>query len=557
MTTINQLKNREAQLKVLTAAFGLQVVGGHLCYSTYDGANVIAYNALGEGEWDACDQAFYKGVQIPSGDLHFHSGALATGMTSGPQQVDSYFSADVPHSRTAAIGYKVPTGLADADTEKNPPTEFKGIFRTKKVPDFDSSGTQTDFAYSPNPARAIAELLATYARLPNVPASYSSILDYWISRIDWSNWCDFRDYHAGTETVDYTTITDFEGFGLTTRFFSDQTLTTEVRKFVQATIDSQGTSSAPPVYGVSATDCSARHEGKYKAKYTETYTFYVTHDDGAKLWVDGTLIVDEWGTTGTHSGTIALTAGQFYDIKLEWFNGAGNWDIRLEHESTSQARTTVPAKFLYPKPESRPRYESHVYFDTPTNLADAIRTILFVSNSFMQDVGGKLRFFCYEQLSSSFTFDDSIIDSLKFKRRDILQADPVTIYEAKMKDLDSNYLEEPITPVQIAVDRFARKTAENIKVVNLFNMTRWQARKVLETRAMIEVGNGMFAELGAKTSKSYPVVAGDLVTVSHRKLGASPINFLVRESVDKGVSEGKQTQGHEPESRTFTIQEWN
>lgn len=559
MATNNNLKDRDAQLKILEVAFGLQAVTGDLAWSFNTGtapSNIVtAYHALGEGEWDGIDQLFFKGVQIPSSDYHWHSGALATGMLSGPQQVDSWFAKDVPHSRTAAIGFKCPVGLADADTLKNPPEGFKGIFRTKKVPNFNSSGTQTDFAYSANPARCIVELLKSYARLPNLPTTYSALADYWISRIDWANWCDFRDYHEQTETVDYTTITDFDGIGLTASFFSDTALTRLVRSFIQPTMDSQGTASAPPVYGVSGGSFSARFEGKIRAKYSETYTFRVTHDDGAKLWVNGSLIVDKWTTTGTDTGTIALTAGQLYDIKLEWKNTTGNWDIRLEWNSTSQPYETVPETRLYPVASTQKLYETHVRFTAATNPADAIREILFQSNSKMQDVNGKLRFYCLEDLSSTFTLDDAVIDRFSFRRRDILQADPVTALEAKFQDIESNYLEEPFNPVQVELDTFNRKTAENVQIINLFNTTRWRARKILQMRAKLDFENRMFAELEAKQSKSYPIVAGDVITVDHRKL-SSATTFLVREAVDRSTADIGGGQGTEAESRTFTLQEW-
>src|ERR1700712_3045019 len=123
---VNQLKNKDSQNKRLPVAFGLQPAVGTLAYSNYYGGWVFGYNALGEGEWNSCRMAFYKGQYIDPADVIFHPGALATGMTTGPQVVDTNFAADVPHSRTAGISYKVPTGLADIDTAKNPPTEFKG-----------------------------------------------------------------------------------------------------------------------------------------------------------------------------------------------------------------------------------------------------------------------------------------------------------------------------------------------------------------------------------------------------------------------------------------------
>jgi hypothetical protein len=58
------------------------------------------------------------------------------------------------------------------------------------------------------------------------------------------------------------------------------------------------------------------------------YTFQTTSDDGVRLWVNGTLVIDNWtmhGSTIDRSLAIALKAGFFYEIRLEYFesqNGA-------------------------------------------------------------------------------------------------------------------------------------------------------------------------------------------------------------------------------------------
>lgn len=559
--TTNYLKNSEAQKKVLTIPFGLQPVSGHLYCAKIAGASpthqISAYNLLGEGEWNACLGAYWKGLNIPAADYDFQVGALATGMASGPQQVNSFFPADVPHSRTVAIAYKIPTGYGDEDIESTAPTGFEGIFETKKCPDFNSSGTQTGFSYSANPAREIIELLQTYARMPNLPTSYASSAAYWLSRIDWSNWVDFRDFHDQTEIVDYTTIADFEGFGLTVEYYNGVAFDTLVKKFVQQSIDiNPGTAS--PSTGVNADNFSARFEGKIKAKYSETYTFHLQHDDGAKLWVDDVLIIDQWGTTGTHTNTAALTAGEFYNIKIEWKETTGSAQLKLDWSSSSQTQQVIPSKYLYPKAESRKLYESHIYIETPLSPGDAIRRILYQTNSIMQDVNGKLRFFCLDDLTeTSFDFDNSNIDSFEFRRRDILESDPITEYEAQMKDLDLEYLDEPTTPVSHRLDNFSRKTFENVKIVNLYNCTRWQARKILETRAKLETGGGLIAEIKSVSAKTYSVMPGDLVSVEHRKVGETARDYLVKEAVDKAVSESAGSQGTQIENRTFIVQEWS
>lgn len=555
---VNHLKNKEAQQKFLTVAFGLQPVTAHLTWSKTVSSDVYAYQALGEGEWNACLGAWYRGDEMPAADYTFHTGALATGMTSGPQQVDSLFPLDVPHTRTAAIGFKVPTGLANVDTANNPPDKFKGIFETKLCPDFDSSGTQTDFDYSANPAREIVELLQTYARLPNLPASFASAAEYWISRIDWANWTDFRDFHDQTETVDYTTITDFEGFGLTASYYSGTNFNTFVTKFVHPNFDINY-GSQPPAAGVTATKFSAKFEGKIKFPHSGTWTLKITHDNGTRLWVDNlsTALIDQWqndglSTPGTHTATFSATAGTYYDIRMDWNDGSVVGNLKFQWSHASQTEQVVPSKYLYPKPVSQKLYEVHIDFSTPISPGEAIRQILFQCNSVMQDVNGKLRFFALEDLSSSFTLTGDSIDSFTFRRRDILQTNPYTAYEALMKDIDSQYIEEPNIPVLHKLDVLTRLSSENVKVIDLFNTTRWRARKVLEMRAKIETRNDLLADVTAAMAKTYPIVAGDLITVQHRKIGVTGRDYLVREATDGGTQEN----GTAVENRTFVLQEW-
>lgn len=562
MATINHLKNRDAQRKTLAVAYGRHAVKGHLCWSRADGTHIKAYNALGEGEWDACEAAYYRGAEILPDFYNFHPGALADAMDSGPQIVDPFFPLDVPHTRTAAIGYQTPFDLGDIDTEKNPPLDFEGIFRTKKCPDFDHHGNleSEHFTYSANPARCVAEALVTYGRLPNMPFTYEKAIDYWRTRIDWGAWTEWRDYCGSLETVDYTGFGSGEGFGLRASYYNDLDIDPAyfVTSFLQPVIDiNVGTAS--PAAGVRVDDFSARFEGRIRAKVSGNVTFHITHDDGFRLTIDGTEVMDHWNEHGSdyHPGIFPMEEGQFYDIVLDWQETDGPGHIKMEWSGKGLTRELVSSKYLYPPVSEQPRYESHVYFNSPSNFADVIRTVLFVSNSVMQDVNGKLRFFCLEQLDSpTFAFTGATIDSFTFRRRDILQNETVTSYEAKFRDLDSQFLEEPPSPIHLELDYFTRKNNENIKVVDQFNTTRWQAMKVLQTRARLETGNDLMCEIGSKMAKTYSVMPGDLVTVTHRKTGVDPRYYLVREATDGAAAEASGGLGTEPESRTFTLQEW-
>ncbi|WP_238652717.1 PA14 domain-containing protein [Paenibacillus piscarius] len=97
---------------------------------------------------------------------------------------------------------------------------------------------------------------------------------------------------------------------------------------------------------------SIRWTGQIKPAYSETYQFYTTSDDGIRLWVNGTAVIDSWvkqsGTART--GSIALSAGQLYDIKVEYYENAGDANVHLMWQSPSQAKGTVPASALFSLP---------------------------------------------------------------------------------------------------------------------------------------------------------------------------------------------------------------
>lgn len=70
---------------------------------------------------------------------------------------------------------------------------------------------------------------------------------------------------------------------------------------------------------------SIRWTGKLKAPQAGTYTLGVKMDDGARLWIDGKLVAEDWknGAARVASAKMELKAGQVIDIKVEYFESAG------------------------------------------------------------------------------------------------------------------------------------------------------------------------------------------------------------------------------------------
>jgi hypothetical protein len=84
--------------------------------------------------------------------------------------------------------------------------------------------------------------------------------------------------------------------------------------------------------------------------FSETYTFRVTSSDGARLMVNGQVLVNDWvdGASRVRTGTVALQANVKYDIRLEYYRNATNaGNVKLEWQSASRARQVVPQAALF------------------------------------------------------------------------------------------------------------------------------------------------------------------------------------------------------------------
>jgi Family of unknown function (DUF6701)/PA14 domain/Concanavalin A-like lectin/glucanases superfamily/Bacterial Ig-like domain len=81
-----------------------------------------------------------------------------------------------------------------------------------------------------------------------------------------------------------------------------------------------------PVAGIGADDFSVAWDGYVTPLQTGSYTFRTTSDDGVRLYVNGALVIDDWtdhASTNDDSAAIALTAGQRYTIRMEYYERAG------------------------------------------------------------------------------------------------------------------------------------------------------------------------------------------------------------------------------------------
>ncbi|MDB5271816.1 MAG: hypothetical protein JWO58_183 [Chitinophagaceae bacterium] len=139
------------------------------------------------------------------------------------------------------------------------------------------------------------------------------------------------------------------GTGLTCNYFNGMNFETPVYNRVDATVNFDWGNGSPNA-AVNSDAFTARWTGQIQPLYTDTYTFYLNSDNGRRLWINNQLIVDkwldDWGTE--YSGTITLTAGQKYDIRLDYFEDIGGANCKMEWSSFYQDRQVVPQSQLFP-----------------------------------------------------------------------------------------------------------------------------------------------------------------------------------------------------------------
>ena len=79
-----------------------------------------------------------------------------------------------------------------------------------------------------------------------------------------------------------------------------------------------------PDGAISSDYFSARWTRNVYFDSSTNYTFSATVDDGVRVWLDGSLVIDKWypQSRTTHSGTVYVTAGT-HQVKVEYFEQTG------------------------------------------------------------------------------------------------------------------------------------------------------------------------------------------------------------------------------------------
>jgi hypothetical protein len=144
--------------------------------------------------------------------------------------------------------------------------------------------------------------------------------------------------------------------GLVAEFFEGQ----EFKKFLQRRVDGRIDFEWPgaPGDGLPKDDFSVRWTGLLRAPATGRYVLGLTVNEGAKVWVDDRLVIEELKGTGKRKptqATVSLEEGM-HSFKVEFWDGGGLARVRLSWQVPGAgSEEIIPEKaFVHERGTERP-----------------------------------------------------------------------------------------------------------------------------------------------------------------------------------------------------------
>jgi autotransporter-associated beta strand protein len=142
-----------------------------------------------------------------------------------------------------------------------------------------------------------------------------------------------------------------QGTGLTGQYYDTASFGTLRTNRTDASISFDFASAIPSGTAITGADTfSIAWSGQVEPEFSGLYTFYVTADDGARLWVNDQMIASRtFAAAGPEMrGQVNLTAGKRVNIRLEYIEQTGSASVKLEWSSASRAREVIPTARLFP-----------------------------------------------------------------------------------------------------------------------------------------------------------------------------------------------------------------
>ncbi len=181
---------------------------------------------------------------------------------------------------------------------------------------------------------------------------------------------------------------------------------------------------------------AARCTGTMKVSSAATYTFYLTASDGAKLYIDNVLRVDNDGLHGIQerSAGVSLTSGA-HDMRIDYYEETGTAGLRLEIAGGGMSRIDIPAS-MWASPGVQIAYyqlDSHLVPPLAALVPERTQAITSINYPFSWgnfagsnrslDVGATYEGFITVPTDNIYTFEVTSEDGSKFSIGDQIVID--------------------------------------------------------------------------------------------------------------------------------------
>lgn len=138
----------------------------------------------------------------------------------------------------------------------------------------------------------------------------------------------------GNHVAALSNVIDGDGTGLLGEYFNNITFTgaPALTRTELPAIDLGG--AAGPATGFGTSNWAVRWSGVLNAPVAGNYTLRTTNlgDDGVRVWVDGSLVIDNWATPSGTSRQAIVTLGAKVPsaIRIEFRDAAGSARLSLD-----------------------------------------------------------------------------------------------------------------------------------------------------------------------------------------------------------------------------------
>jgi len=206
-----------------------------------------------------------------------------------------------------------------------------------------SSCRTNPVAYTVATRPAHGTLTGTAPNLSYTPASGYQGMDSFTFTV--------TDSMADSSPATVNLVVGAGGSGLTGLYYDNMDFTSLKATRIDPSVNFDWGSTPPNTLG--AGTYSVRWTGQVLAPESGTYRFSTRTSDGVRLWVNGQQVINDWNDQAANlwndSAPIALTAGQKYSIKMEYYNNANPATARLYwYIPSRQAAMIIPQELIFP-----------------------------------------------------------------------------------------------------------------------------------------------------------------------------------------------------------------